>query len=239
MLDHSSFKATWVPADRKQQRRAEALCPSKVRRHAPSARDHSRTVLSPLAVASAWALSRRHWRYSAHRDLVADIGCRIPARLTQDHGATQHCSAPGRLARRRRATHRACDPAASAPQPVMAASTPVEFTSCTGMCMRADMSKALFSEGNEFVSMKSKQSCTFDSSLIGQSHYFYRVETFTHLCIYFHAYDIYACRTISNVHSAGTPATGNCKCAAWASPWQCDPGRPSQRERHWATPRLR
>lgn len=46
-------RATCVPADRKQQRRAEALCPSKVRRQAPSARDHSRTVLSPLAVASA------------------------------------------------------------------------------------------------------------------------------------------------------------------------------------------
>ena len=50
---------TWVPADRKQQRRAEAPCPSKVRRHAPSARDHSRTVLSPLAVASACTRSRR------------------------------------------------------------------------------------------------------------------------------------------------------------------------------------
>lgn len=49
---------TWVPADRKQQRSAEAVCPSKVRRQVPSARLHSRTVLSPLAVATACSIAR-------------------------------------------------------------------------------------------------------------------------------------------------------------------------------------
>lgn len=42
-----------VPAERKATRSTEAVWPSNVRRHAPSASAHSRTVASPDAVATA------------------------------------------------------------------------------------------------------------------------------------------------------------------------------------------
>ena len=61
---------TWAPPARKAQRSTLAPCPWKVRRAAPSARLHSRSVASPEAVATAWAprFEQRRWGFGSSPD---------------------------------------------------------------------------------------------------------------------------------------------------------------------------